>query len=51
MEAERRKNISSLLDGAKSVLSVGFTYNTSQSINKNKTFKVGKVVKEKITIK
>ena len=25
MEAERRKNISSLLEGAKSVLSVGFT--------------------------
>ena len=26
MEAEKRKNISSLLEGAKSILSVGFTY-------------------------
>ena len=26
MEAERRKNINSLLEGAKSVLSVGFAY-------------------------
>ena len=33
MEAERRKDISSLLNGAKSVLSVGFTYISSQSSN------------------
>ena len=42
MEAERRKNINSLLEGAKSVLSVGFTYNNSQINKKNKIFKVGK---------
>ncbi|KGF89435.1 MULTISPECIES: tRNA epoxyqueuosine(34) reductase QueG [Prochlorococcus] len=42
MEAERRKNIGSLLDGAKSVLSVGFTYISSQNNNKDKIFKVGK---------
>ncbi len=42
MEAERRKNISSLLDGAKSVLSVGFNYINSEDKNKEKTFKVGK---------
>ena len=41
MEAERRKNINSLLEDAKSVLSVGFSYNSSRSIN-NKLFKVGK---------
>ena len=41
MEAERRKNIDSLLEGAKSVLSVGFTYINSQN-NKDKIFKVGK---------
>ena len=41
MEAERRKNINSLLEGAKSVLSVGFNYiNSENSANKN--FKVGK---------
>ena len=40
MEAERRKNISSLLDGAQSVLSVGFNYISSQ--NKKTLFKVGK---------
>ena len=40
MEAERRKNIESLLEGAKSVLSVGFTYINSQ--NQNKVFKIGK---------
>ena len=40
MEAERRKNIGSLLEGAKSVLSVGFNYINSQ--NNNKNFKVGK---------
>jgi len=41
MEAERRKNISSLLKNAKSVLSVGFTYINSNK-NKNEIFKVGK---------
>ncbi len=41
MEAERRKNIESLLEGAKSVLSVGFNYITEKHLN-NKTFKVGK---------
>ena len=43
MEAERRKNIGSLLEGAKSVLSVGFTYINSTSNKKDKFFKVGKV--------
>ncbi len=43
MEAERRKNISSLLEGAKSVLSVGFTYiNSHNSKISNNIFKVGK---------
>ena len=41
MEAERRKNISSLLEGAKSVLSVGFAYNNSNNKNNN-YLKVGK---------
>ena len=41
MEAERRKKIGSLLEGAKSVLSVGFNYISSQE-NNNKHFKVGK---------
>ena len=41
MEAERRKNISSLLDNAKSVLSVGFTYIHSNA-NTNNFLKVGK---------
>ena len=41
MEAERRKNISTLLEGAKSVLSVGFTYINSEN-NANKILKVGK---------
>ena len=41
MEAERRKNIASLLENAKSVLCVGFNYNNSQNNNKN-IFKVGK---------
>jgi len=41
MEAERRKNISSLLEGAKSVLSVGFAYINSQN-NSNNHLKVGK---------
>jgi len=40
MEAERRKNIGSLLKDAKSVLSVGFTYISSQ--NSNSFFKVAK---------
>jgi len=35
MEAERRKNIGSLLENAKSVLSVGFTYINSQNNNNN----------------
>ena len=42
MEAERRKNINSLLEGAKSVLSVGFTYINSQDNNKDRIFKIGK---------
>ena len=42
MEAEKRKNISSLLENAKSVLSVGFAYISSQNNNKNKILKVGK---------
>ena len=41
MEAERRKNINSLLEGAKSVLSVGFTYINSKNDYDN-FFKVGK---------
>ena len=41
MEAERRKNIESLLIGAKSVLSVGFNYINKKNTN-NKQFKVGK---------
>jgi len=40
METEKRKNISSLLEDAKSVLSVGFNYLSSQ--NKKPLFKVGK---------
>jgi epoxyqueuosine reductase len=40
MEAERRKNINSLLEGAKSVLCVGFNYISSHK--KNMLFKVGK---------
>ena len=42
MEAEKRKNISSLLDDAKSVLSVGFAYINSHNKNTNNFFKVGK---------
>ena len=42
MEAERRKNISSLLKGAKSVLSVGFSYINSQIDHNDKLLKVGK---------
>ena len=41
MESERRKNIDQLLQGAKSVLSVGFNYLNSQNDN-SQTFKVGK---------
>ena len=42
MEAERRKDINSLLEGAKSVLSVGFTYINSQSKDTNKNLKIAK---------
>ena len=42
MEAERRKDISSLLKGAKSILSVGFTYINSQNNTKDKNLKVAK---------
>ena len=43
MEAERRKNISSLLEGARSVLSVGFNYMTTENNKKNNSiFKIGK---------
>ncbi len=43
MEAERRKNISSLLNDAKSILSVGFLYLNSNNNNENKkNFKIGK---------
>ena len=42
MEAEKRKNIGSLLEGAKSVLSVGFSYISSENNNKGRFFKVGK---------
>jgi len=38
MEAERRKNIESLLEGAKSVLSVGLNYKSDQNQN-NKKYK------------
>ena len=41
MEAERRKNIELILKGAKSVLSVGFNYLSSQSLKKNE-YKIGK---------
>ncbi len=41
METDKRKNIESLLKGAKSVLSVGFTYNNSANTN-NKKLKIGK---------
>jgi len=46
MEAERRKNINTLLEGAKSVLSVGLAYINSQNNNNNskkdKILKIGK---------
>ena len=35
MEAEKRKNIGSLFEDAKSILSVGFTYINSQNKNNN----------------
>ena len=41
MEAEKRKNIDSLLKGAKSVLSVGFNYLSEEQKEKTK-FKIGK---------
>ena len=41
MEAEKRKNIESLLNGAKSVLTVGFNY-LSEEHKKTTKFKVGK---------
>ncbi|MDC3019981.1 tRNA epoxyqueuosine(34) reductase QueG [Prochlorococcus sp. AH-736-E15] len=41
MEANRRKNINSLLEGARSVLSVGFIYISSENENK-KNFKISK---------
>jgi len=42
MEAKRRKNVSTLLEGAKSVLSVGFTYISSKNNDINTFLKVGK---------
>ena len=42
MESEKRQNINSLLKGAKSVLSVGFTYINSQNNNQNQPLKIGK---------
>ena len=41
MEAERRKDIKSLLEGAKSVLTVGFNY-LSEEHKQNSKFKIGK---------
>ena len=41
MEAEKRKNIESLLKGAKSILSVGFNY-LSNEHKQNTKFKIGK---------
>ncbi len=41
MEAERRKDIKSLLNGAKSVLTVGFNY-LSEEHKQNSKFKIGK---------
>ena len=40
--SREKKNISSLLDDAKSVLSVGFSYINSHNKNTNNLFKVGK---------
>ena len=41
MEADRRKNIESLLKGGKSVLSVGYNYLSTKCIKKNE-YKIGK---------
>ena len=35
MESEKRRNIGSLFNNAKSVLSVGFAYNNSENTNNN----------------
>ena len=40
MEAEKRRNIGSLFEDAKSVLSVGFTYINSENNNNNNFLKV-----------
>ena len=50
MEAEKRRNIGSLFENAKSILSVGFTYINSEN-NNNKFLKVANLAKEKIIIK
>ena len=42
MESEKRRNIGSLFEDAKSVLSVGFTYINSEN-NKNNFLKVAKL--------
>jgi len=42
MEAEKRKNINTLLKDAKSILSVGYTYISSHNNNNNNLFKIGK---------
>ena len=42
MESERRKDVSSLLEGAKSVLGVGLNYINSENIIQNKLLKIGK---------
>ena len=42
MEAEKRKNIGSLFEDAKSILSVGFTYINSQNDKNNNYLKVAK---------
>ena len=41
MEAEKRKNINLILDGAKSVLAVGYNYLSEKNIERNR-FKIGK---------
>ena len=41
MEADKRKNINLILDGAKSVLAVGYNYLSEKSIKRNK-FKIAK---------
>ncbi len=42
METEKRKDITLLLEGAKSVLSVGFSYISLENDNKDTLFKIGK---------